>query len=547
MGVGGGASLKAAIFAALVLGASPVSASYRPTPKQEDEIKKHIFRGQSAAKALRENAEILAARDLKRRLEVEMGLDVDASGFVSRAPTEAELDRLNGFWRDRRGEYARASKIVGDAVRARDYNLNRAAELAKEYFKINTPSRSSGVVNFNADPPELGSHWQWRLRFDGGPPPDKTHATGAWISPNDGAVNLREEAFSSPAMLAFAIVHEALHYHIKLADSEYRLLHREEEALVNVRALFYVSDLGLKPQEVRSILLATAQQHIMALDDRRRMAQGQVPKTPHGGFNLELTPSGLADTQRAVDADLASIDRSLARGVTDEEVEALKAGAQSEFVRDLDRNGLIDLIIAWSSARENDAAQPGRDARLRQEQAEEAARVRGNAIVEAAAACGFQMTSAGEFYTNGTPPFRILHEGDIDKAKAAFLLVDACQREGHREAAPCNDAVGIIFARWNEPKFKNSMMKWRTTDPFMDGESALGQCLLELRDSWKPRGSSADLKATIEQNYAHRNAARPTPKPPRPPREPREPRNPAPPRGGDRGCYWTNDDREICP
>lgn len=538
--------MKVLMFVALILAPSPATASYRPTVMQEAEIDKHIDQGLSAANALREDPKVQEAKDLKRRLEAEMGVPLDANGNATRAPTEAELKRLKGFWHDRRGDYTRAAKSVDDLVRTRDYNLNRAAELAQEYFQINTPRRSSGVVRFNTDPPELGSHWQWRLRFDGGPPPDKSHTTGAWVSPEDGAVNLRAEAFSSPALLAFAIVHEALHYHIRLADSEYGLLRREEEVFVNFRALRHVSDFGLKSQEVRAVLLATAEQHVMALDDRRRMAQGQAPKSPHGGFGLELTKEGLAETRRAVDADLAALDGVLASGITDEELESLKAGAQSEFVKGLDKSELVDLAIAWRSARENDAMQPGRDAQFLREQQEEAARARGRQIAEAAVACGFSVASDGDFYAQGGS-LRVYHSGEVDRARAALLLIDACQREGRPEAGPCNDAIGIVAARWAEPKFKDSMMVWKTNAPFIDAESALGQCLWDLHKTWTPRGDFADLKSAVEGNRARRLAARPKPPAPQTPREPRPPRESPPPSRGGGQCYQSNDGREICP
>lgn len=535
--------MKPAILLALVFFAAPGIASSRPTPKQEEEIKNHIVQGRKASRALREDPTIIAARSLKRQLEAEMGLPPDAT----RAPTEAELDRLNPFWgRDRRGDYARATKAVDDLVRARDFNLNRALELSGKYYQIR-PSRQAGVVRHNADRPNLGSSWQWgRLRFHDGSGPGVPEEADSWISPESGAVNVLESAFTSPAMLAYMIVHEASHYHLALADAEYGMLKLEDEVWVNKSALLHVKDFGLSTDEVRFIFRNTACQYAISREERRRMAQGQSPTSPHGGFGLKPNAAEMAELLRAADADLAAFDMALARGVSDEEVEALKAGAQSEFVRDMKINEVWGLVIAWRSARENDAAQPGRDARLLREQQEEAVRARGRQIAEAAASCGFAVAPDGDFYAQGGS-LRVYHRGEVDRARAALLLIDACQREGRPEAGPCNDAIGIVSARWAEPKFKDSMMVWKTNAPFIDGESTLGQCLWDLHQTWNPWGDFTDLKSTVERNRARRLAGRPKPPAPQTPREPRPPRESPPPSRGDGQCYQSNDGREICP
>lgn len=510
---------------------------------QEEEIKNHIRQGQTASKALGEDPGILAAKNLKRQLEAEMGLPADAT----RAPTEAELNRLNPFWgRDRRGDYTRAAKAVDDLVRTRDFNLNRALELAQKHYQIGI-TRPVGVVRYNADLPSLGSSWQWTLRFAERREADIPADSDVWISPKAGTVKFLESAFSSPSMLAYKIFHEASHYHLAFANAEYGMLKNEEEVWINKSALRHVADFGLSTNEVRNIIGNTGLMYAISREERRRMGQGQTPITPHGGFGLQPSRLETVEVVRQVDADLAAFDRSLARGVTDEEVEALKAGAQSEFVRDLKTNELWGLIFAWRSARENDAMQSGRDAQLQRERIHEEAAARRKLIEDAAAACGFIMTPEGDFHSQGGSVFRVYHGGDVDRARAAFLLIDACIREGRPDAQPCNDAIGVVSARWQEPKFKDAMMKWRTTDPFIDGVGRPGQCLLELRDKWTPRGDYADLKATIEKNYrdrwARENPPRELPRTERPPREDPAP----PPRRGDGQCYWTNDGREICP
>lgn len=534
------------ILLELFLAVAPASASYRPTPAQEKEIAKHIIQGLTAAQALKADPTILGAKSLKRELEAQMGLPLDANGDATREPTVTELNRLNGFWRDRRGDYRDSAKAVNDMVRTRDFNLNNALELSQRYYKIGL-NRSAGVVRHNADSPNLGSSWNWQLRFNDGSGPDVLNDVDAWVAPRTGIVNFTEPAFSSPAMLAFNIFHEAYHYQLALADAEYGMLKYEEEVLINKSALRHVEDFGLGTDEVRFIFRLTALKHAISREERRRMAEGQSPLTPHGGFGLQPDRSETAEVLRQADADLAAFDGALARGVTDEELEAVKAGAQSEFVKDSNKSDLIELIIAWRSARENDAAQAGRDAQLRREQAEEEARARDNQIREAAAACDFDVSDEGFFTIRGYLPFRILHGGDVDTARAALLLNRACRRQGYPDAPPCNDAIGIVASRWADPRFRQAMMKIRTTDPFADGESEEGQCLLELRDHWTPCGGFGDLKATIERNYARRLAARPKPPTPQTPREPRPPReSPTPPRG-DGQCYQSNDGRVICP
>lgn len=537
--------MKTAILIAFLFGVPADAASYRPTPAQEEEIKNHVRQGRAAAKALNEAPDILAAKKLKRQLEAEMRLPVDSNGDATRAPTEAELQGLNGFWRRNRSrDYIGAAKTVNDTLRARDYNLNRAAELAGSYFRIR-PSRAAGKIRFNADPPILGSSWEWgQMRFHDGSGPDVPKNADAWISSTSGIVNLLESAYSSPAMLAFNIAHEALHYQLALADKEYGMVQSEEEVWINSKALRHVSDFGLSTDEVRFIFRNTACQYVIAFVERRRINDGESPKPPHSGFGLGLNVEGMSETLRAADADLAAFDRAATEGISDEALEAIRSGARSEFVRDMTRSDLLEMAIAWRSARENDAAQPGREARLLREQQEEEARIRSRQIMEAAAACGFKVLPDGDFYSPGGS-LRVYYRGEVDRARGALLLIDSCQREGRPEAGPCNDAIGVVTARWLEPKFKDSMMVWNTNWPAIDAASALGQCLYDLHQTWTPRGDFADLKSAIERNLARRLAARP--KPPAPPREPREPRDPAPPPRGDRGCYWTNDGREICP
>lgn len=481
----------------------------------------------------------LAALRRKREFEKKMGLPVDAKGDATRAPTEEELGKLNGFWSDKRDDYRQAVNGVLYERGLRDYNLNRAIALTKYYVDIG-PHRVSGLVRHNADSPNLDKNWFWRVRFSGSTPPQLgNHNAMAWISPDDGGVNISLSAFESPAQLAFAIAHEAMHYNSALNDTEFGLLASEEDIVIYSAGLANSERLGLSAGEFKYFFTQAAGLKIIAQEERRRIAQGQPPKGPHVGFGLALTESGTEALLKEVDADLSLFDITPGADISPEGLEQIRASARSEFIRGLSNNYLHGLVKGWHAAKSNDQA-----AAIRQRSVEQ------HRIASEAGVCGFRMADNGDFFSLSQPVFRIYHGGDTDRAKAAFLLINACLREGRPNDGPCNDAIGIVFARWGEPRFKDSMMKWRTTDPFMDGVGNPGECLLELRESWTPRGDFADLKATIERNYTRRVAAQPKPplqENPREPREPRPPRDPAPPPTGGGQCYWSNDGREICP
>lgn len=352
----------------------------------------------------------------------------------------------------------------------------------------------------------------------------------------DGSVLVTRTAFKSPAALAWALYHELMHYNLLLGEREYGMTRPAEEVWLIKIALSRAEVLGIGQDDFRTQFQTAAGLDWISREWNSRISRGKNPQDNPELFEMSIPEDVLAGIQRDIEGDLQRFSAASGDTPSVTELEALKAGSASNFVKNLSNGDLSILMQAWKRARQTD-----RDAQRRESE------IQSLRIEAEANACGFVVTPEGFFYSGVTLHFRTMHEGNVDRARAAFLLIDACAWQGRPERGPCNDAIGIVAVGWADRRFRDALMKMRTTDPFLDGESEVGQCLLDLRAGWTPRGTFADLKGVIEKNYAHRQTAGARPRQPAQPQEPREPRDPPPPPRGDRGCYWTNDGREICP
>ncbi|TPW21735.1 MAG: hypothetical protein FD126_397 [Elusimicrobia bacterium] len=526
--------MRAALVCALVALALPSWAMRALTPAEEGVVTYHVA---IASQAIA-NDEYQMALAKKMELEKAMRL-TNGDHEASRAPSEEELARLNGWFRDRRDEYRQAVGVVERARRVERENYNEAIRLTAGWMGWEPALWSGGVRN--GHPALLGRPIAWAPRFsnmleEGETGSEAFDGRPALTRP-DGTVVLRAPAFKNMAELANAIRHEAMHWDFTLSETAYDLRNMPTiEKVLNRHQLTQEAVFRFGTVEWTKMMMSVEGWHLLENKWTEMMSQGFDPYSRPDVFSgIDLTSEERRRIEGAVTADLRDFKYVLAAGGSDGDLEWLKTNAQSTFLKELSPDQLRGIVNGWYDAKKTDLEAPAR--------AQEFRRVW---IEREAQACGFQLTPDWEFYSvSGV--LRVYHGGEVERARAALLLIDACQREGRPEAGPCNDAIGIVTARWAEPRFKDSMMVWKTNGPFIDGESTLGQCLLELRESWAPRGDFSDLKAVIERNYVRRRAGRQAPQPPKPPREPREPRdNPAPPsRGGD--CYWSNDGREVCP
>lgn len=470
----------------------PASAMRWETPAEEAEIQSHIDKaGSVAVEDMRVNPRFTRAIRRKRGLEARMGLPRDESGNALRGPTEQELEKLHHFFSDEREDYRRSATVVQESMILRDYHYNAAIELTARYTGLG-PNKKQGIVQHNAPEAARGLVLNWAPRFA----PTVKSQMATWelerhpaYTGRDGNVYVRETAFKSPAVLAYALRHEAMHVNLMLSNEEFGQSKPEEERLLEAAGLAQAGELGLSAELYRDHFYNLLAMDAVLRDWIEKYRGGLRPGQNPGDFQMVVPPLRQAQIDRALAADLALFTDYLASGGGAESLESLKANGQSEFVRNLDSKYLPGLLEGWRHARQHDA-----------ESSQRKAAVSYYRIALEANQCGFHLNP--DWTLSGpVSPFRIPHGYDVDVAKAGFMLMDACVKSGGEQAEPCNDSLSVIMSRWADIDFRNRMVAMRASGPFGDGQSEEGRCLYYLHENWKPRGDFEDLKEAVEKHH----------------------------------------------
>lgn len=494
----------------VVLLATSASAQLRPASiSQQAEIEYLMERANAAVNS----GAAGLAKERKEELERIMGVRNDA-GLI-RIPTEADLKKLRGFFSDKRGDYAEATRIFSQA-QAQSHSLyDLALEKTGEYYGVRPPKYSGTVTN--GPPHDRGKVIIWaphygepRLVSKPGEPfkfesAEDIDGQPSIIDPN-GLPIFRISAFKNDAgqfdagKLASYLRHEQIHHNLFLTDpSSVKLRNTPgvERALL-LTVMREQSTFQLDQSDWTKLFYDASGWSYLEDQWQQRMHQGYDPYNPTDmaqQFNSINIPDARKDEiRRAADKDMAlftQLDGLIDSGQSVTALERVRAEGASDYLRDLNDGSILELIRGWKNARERETDK----AHIKQELAFEKLL---QALRHEADLCGFiakdmhnsrwryGFQDKHPIYAGGPQnDYYYTAPTGLHSAKAAFLLTRACY-DGMLDT-PCNDAIPEMQLHWSESDFRESLV--------LDGSGSMLQnsCVLHLRDSLTPPFGAKDI------------------------------------------------------
>lgn len=458
------------------------------------------------------------AKEQKEKLERIMGVRDDA-GLI-RIPTEADLKKLRGFFSDKRGDYAEATRIFSQA-QARSHSLyEEALAKAGEYYGVRPPTYSGNVTN--GPPHGRGKVIVWaptygepRLISMPGEPfkfesPRDIDAQPSFIDAN-GLPIFRASAFKNDAgqfdagKLASYLRHEQIHHNLFLtdpADVDLRNTPGVERVLL-LTVIREQSIFQLAQNDWAALFLNASGYSYLEDQWYLRMRQGYDPYDPTDmtqQFNsIDIPDERMDEIRQAANKDMAlfrQLDGLLDTGRTAEALERVRAEGASDFLRETSDGNILQLLRGWKNAREREADSDRIRRDLAFEKLLHALRYEANLCGFTAKGPGISKWETRYGFQDNEPTCPGCTKNDyyytaptgLPAAKAAFLLTRACRYE--LLDRPCNDSIPEMQSHWNEADFRDSLV--------LDGSGGGLQdsCVLHLRDTLKPPFDAKDVVKT---------------------------------------------------
>lgn len=489
------------------LEASPVAAS----DEEQAEIQTYIDKANQAVDYRKEecaessNVEYCNAMTKKLEYERDMGISHDTLGNPSRSPTQADLKKISGgwkFWDDRRGEYAKATKVYNEAQRESAENYAEAIRRTILYYNIQPdPKWQNGAPVVSGAPWTVGKNLIWKPEFSVKPQPDEVgDPEGAFeghpgFLREDGAIIIRPTAFKYPGYLASILRHEELH----VFDAWTENLDLRNEPATEVRhRLRVLTDedvYELSPHDWKQDLKNLVWQNDLSAQWDNVMKAGKDPFLAEDRKqffnNLTITPEREREIDDQVERDLNHLSEA---GETLEDMENVKVAAESRFLRELDNKSLLGLVNGWKNARELEKErQEAAWQKMIDDYRQEVVWYEFEPILDSNGLdIGFRSPDLADYEYTSTM--------SLEEAKMPLFLAAACLYRGFapdfsRQNEPrLAKVIGRINDRWADPDFRSMIQLNSNSGPQED-------CLRHLSDNIKAPFDLKSLKKTLSKYW----------------------------------------------
>ncbi|MBI4678778.1 MAG: hypothetical protein HY748_14460 [Elusimicrobia bacterium] len=424
-------------------------------------------------------------------LEIAMGVRTnDKERKLLRGPMAEDFEKLNGFWRDRRGEYIQAEAKYKAHHRKADGYRQEAVNLTTKYYNIQPASKSNKIINGPSE--HRGRTFDWKPTFVATLPAHlarMARETGDEVlgrtDPANNRIEIYPAALNSIGKLAAAVRHEEIHYMAYgMSPDKWDMRNEPEDEEVIVRMIMEnQAEFGLYPYDYTQNLLKWAYSEELAQKWEQAM-ESCSPSEKHlcdpdknpGRFaEIALSDERKLKIYTTLQQDLLLFQsREAVLGeVSENDIESLREKASSDFIKGLSDKQFLAVVRGWKISR---------DALANREKNIENLVMAG--IEWEAKRCGFVFVREGNrgvgFKQDQAPrhEFRYNRGMDLDSVKVSMFFANACiGAHGYqKEPGPaCNDALDIVGMRWNDPAFREKVDLWSTRD--------MVECVAYLREN----------------------------------------------------------------